>query len=65
MSNLTNLNLDHTNVTKSCTKFLQGMVGSLTCLYDITNVQQLGLEQLHPVRLQGIEREKDDTLEYE
>ncbi|KAI9255402.1 hypothetical protein EDC94DRAFT_226919 [Helicostylum pulchrum] len=47
MQNLTNLNLDHTGVSKSCLKYLKD------------------LKNLNLVRLQGIEKEEDDTMDYE
>ncbi|KAG2211805.1 hypothetical protein INT47_004491, partial [Mucor saturninus] len=47
MLNLTNLNLDHTGVGKSCLKYLKD------------------LKNLNLVRLQGIEKEEDDTMDNE
>lgn len=62
MFNLTNLNLDHTSVSKTCLKYLKGTlkqefdkVAKQNCIID--------LKYLKPVRLQGIEDEEDQDDE--
>lgn len=67
MQNLTNLNLDHTGVSKSCLKYLKGTFFVIYFSFFLckdTN-EQKDLKNLKLVRLQGIEKEEDDTMDYE
>lgn len=70
MANLTNLNLDHTGVSKSCIKYLKGKLNRYICRdvwqEELTHlIVDIDLEHLNPVRLQGIEKEEDNTMDME
>lgn len=58
MFNLTNLNLDHTGVSKTCPKYLKGRNRN-THSYYVRYLLLLDLKYLKHVRLQGIEQEGD------